>query len=152
MKKYVFVGSYDKTDMLIYASKILSLMGKKVILVDTTILKKSRYVVPTMVQENQYITSYEDIDVAIGFDSFEAIKKYQKDKFGKETEYDVAILDIDRAIAYQKFGITKQDTHFFVTSFDMYCLKKGVRGSCLYGKRRQNHKNLLYNKYVRIRR
>ncbi len=126
MKKIVFLGSYDKTDMLIYAAKILSLMGKKVVVIDTTILKKSRYVVPTMVQENQYITSFEDIDVAIGFDSFETIKQYQRNKFGKETEYDVALLDIDRAIAYQKFGITNHDMHFFVTSFDIYSLKRGV--------------------------
>lgn len=127
MKKYAFVGSYDKTDMLIYVSKILTLMGKKVILIDTTLLKKSRYIVPTMVQEKQYITTYEDIDVAIGFDSFEAIKQYQHKMFGQETKYDIAILDIDRAIAYQKFGITDKDKHFFVTSFDIFNLKRGIQ-------------------------
>ncbi len=127
MKKYVFVGSYDKTDMLIYAAKILTLMKKKVILIDTTILKKSRYVVPTMLKEKQYITSYEDIDVAIGFENFEAIRKYQIQNFGKEKEYDIALFDIDRAIAYQKFGITSQDMHFFVTSFDVYTLKRGLQ-------------------------
>lgn len=127
MKRYVFIGAYDKTDMLIYVAKILTLMGKKVILIDTTLLKKSRYIVPTMVQEKQYITTYEDIDVAIGFESFEAIKKYQREILGQETEYDIALLDIDRAIAYQKFGITKEDRHFFVTSFDVYNLKRGVQ-------------------------
>lgn len=127
MKKYVFLGSYDKTDMLLYIAKILTLMGKKVILIDTTILKKSRYIVPTMVHEKQYITSYENIDVAIGFESFDAIRKYQNNAFGGETEYDIAILDIDRAIAYQKFGIEKLDKHYFVTSFDVYNLKRGIQ-------------------------
>lgn len=127
MKKYVFIGAYDKTDMLLYVAKILTLMGKKVILIDTTILKKSRYIVPTMIQEKQYITSYEDIDVAIGFDSFETIKQYKKKIEGQEPEYDIALLDIDRAIAYQKFGITEKDRHFFVTSFDVYNLKRGVQ-------------------------
>lgn len=111
MKRIVFIGAYDKTDMLLYVAKILTLMGKKVILIDTTILKKSRYIVPTMIQEKQYITTYEDIDVAIGFESFEAIQKYQKD-FGKVEEYDIALVDIDRAIAYQKFEITAKDQHF----------------------------------------
>lgn len=127
MKKYVFIGAYDKTDMLLYVAKILTLMEKKVILVDTTTLKKSRYIVPTMVQEKQYITSYENIDVAIGFDSFEAISQYQRKNFGQETQYDIVLLDIDRAIAYQRFGITSNDVHFFVTSFDVYHLKRGIQ-------------------------
>jgi len=127
MKKVVFIGSYDKTDMLIYVSKLLTLLDKKVILIDTTLLKKSRYIVPTMVQENQYITSFEGIDIAIGFENFEAIRKYQMEHFEKVTEYDVAILDIDRAIAYEKFGIYKDDIHYFVTSFDIYNLKRGLQ-------------------------
>lgn len=127
MKKYVFIGAYDKTDMLIYIAKILTLMGKKVIVIDTTVLKKSRYVVPTMVQEKQYITSFENIDIAIGFENFQAIKQYQRQNFGKEVEYDIALLDIDRAIAYQKFDIMSEDMHFFVTSFDLYNLKRGIQ-------------------------
>lgn len=127
MKKYVFIGSYDKTDMLIYVAKILTLLGKKVILIDTTMLKKSRYIVPTMIQEKKYITTFEDIDVAIGFDSFDSIKQYQKTVLGEETKYDIALLDIDRAIAYQRFGIQKEDKHYFVTSFDIYNLKRGVQ-------------------------
>lgn len=126
MKKFVFIGSYDKTDMLIYVAKILTLMGKKVLLVDTTLLKKSRYIVPTMLQEKQYITTYENIDVAIGFENFDAITKYQA-KLGNVEKYDFALIDIDRAIAYQKFGITKDDRHFFVTSFDVFTLKRGVQ-------------------------
>ena len=127
MKRYVFIGAYDKTDMLLYVARILTLLGKKVILIDTTLLKKSRYIVPTMQQEKQYITTFEDIDVAIGFDSFEAIQRYQKQILGVETKYDVALLDIDRAIAYQKFGIQKEDRHYFVTSFDVFNLKRGIQ-------------------------
>lgn len=127
MKKNVFIGSYDKTDMLLYVAKILTLLGKKVILIDTTVLKKSRYIVPTMVHEKQYITNFQDIDVAIGFDSFESIAKYQKNILGEETKYDIALLDIDRAIAYQKFDISEKDRHFFVTSFDVYNLKRGIQ-------------------------
>ncbi len=127
MKRFIFIGAYDKTDMLIYVAKILTLMGKKVILVDTTVLKKSRYIIPTMVNEKQYVTSFEDIDIAIGFENFEAIQKYQMEKLGRTTEYDVVLFDIDRAIAYQKFAITSEDVHFFVTSFDVYNLKRGIQ-------------------------
>lgn len=127
MKKYVFIGAYDKTDMLLYVAKILTMMGKKVMLVDTTVLKKSRYIVPTMLQEKQYITTFEDIDVAIGFESFESIVQYQRKIAGRETQYDVVLLDIDRAIAYQKFNVQSEDRHFFVTSFDVFNLKRGVQ-------------------------
>ncbi len=127
MKKYVFIGTYDKTDMLLYVAKILTMMGKKVMLVDTTILKKSRYIVPTMLQEKQYITTFENIDVAIGFESFESIVQYQRKTLGRETQYDVVLFDIDRAIAYQKFNVQSEDRHFFVTSFDVFNLKRGVQ-------------------------
>lgn len=127
MKRYVFIGAYDKTDMLIYVAKILTMMGKKVMLIDTTLLKKSRYIVPTMVQEKQYITTFEDIDIAIGFESFDAIREYQEKITGKALDYDIVLLDIDRAIAYQKFGVQREDRHFFVTSFDVYNLKRGVQ-------------------------
>ena len=127
MKKYVFLGAYDKTDMLLYVAKILTMMGKKVMLVDTTILKKSRYIVPTMLQEKQYITTFENIDVAIGFESFESIVQYQRKTLGRETQYDVVLFDIDRAIAYQKFNVQSEDRHFFVTSFDVFNLKRGVQ-------------------------
>ena len=126
MKKHVFIGAYDKTDMLLYIAKLLTLLGRKVILIDTTLLKKSRYIIPTMTQENQYITTYEDIDIAIGFDGFEAIKKYQRENDRTEMEYDIALIDIDRAIAYQRFGITHYDNQYFVTSFDTYHLKRGL--------------------------
>ena len=124
MKRYVFIGAYDKTDMLLYVAKILTLMGKKIILIDTTILKKSRYIVPTMVNEKQYMTTFEGIDVAIGFENLEAIQQYQIQNYGSQTEYDVVLFDVDRAIAYQKFGITHEDIHFFVcyTSKSSTCI------------------------------
>ena len=46
MKKVGFIGAYDKTDLLLNISKILTVMGKKVILVDSTINQKAKYVVP----------------------------------------------------------------------------------------------------------
>ena len=45
MKKIAFIGSYDKTDFLLYVAKILTRMGKKVLIVDATITQKAKYVV-----------------------------------------------------------------------------------------------------------
>ena len=37
MKKVGFVGAFDKTDLVIYIAKILTVLGKRVLIVDTTI-------------------------------------------------------------------------------------------------------------------
>ena len=48
MTKVAFIGSYDKADMIIYLAKALTIAGKKVIVVDSTVLQKTRYIVPTI--------------------------------------------------------------------------------------------------------
>ena len=45
MRKIGFIGAYDKTDLIINVAKILTATKKKVLIVDATNLKKSRYIV-----------------------------------------------------------------------------------------------------------
>ena len=40
-----FIGVYDKTDLLLNIAKILTKMQKKVLIVDTTLEQKTKYVV-----------------------------------------------------------------------------------------------------------
>ena len=76
MKKIGFIGATDKTDMIVYVAKIVKEIGKKVLVIDSTILGKARYIVPTISPSRLYITSFEEIDVAVGFKSVEEIKDY----------------------------------------------------------------------------
>ena len=76
MKKIGFIGAYDKTDLIVYISKLLVENGVKVLVMDATTLQKTRYTVPCITPSKYYITTYEDIDVAIGFDDLEQIKNY----------------------------------------------------------------------------
>ena len=76
MKKIGFIGMYDKTDLLLNIAKILTTMKKKVIVVDSTIMQKAKYVVPVINPTVTYITDFEDIDVAIGFKNEKEIKDY----------------------------------------------------------------------------
>lgn len=126
MKKVAFVGSYDKTDMLLYMAKLLTIANKKVIVIDTTALQKSRYIVPTMQPLKKYITTFQAVEVAIGFENFDDIKEYQKEN-GQVEEYDYALIDIDSPRGYANFEINPGDKHYFVTSFDMYSLKRGLQ-------------------------
>lgn len=124
MKKIGFIGAYDKTDMLLNIAKILTIMKNKVLIVDSTINQKARYVVPAINPTVSYITSFEDIDVAIGFRNIEEIKKYIGAT--NDLSYDILLVDSDTAEMIDDFELNKADKNYFVTSFDIYSLKKGI--------------------------
>ena len=127
MEKIAFIGSYDKADFVIYIAKILTNIGKKVLVVDSTALQKTRYIVPTMQAPKQYITTFEDVDIAIGFQTFDQIKQYRAMDKTEEFEYDYCLLDIDSYRGYYYFGVKTEDKKYFVTSFDVYNLKRGLQ-------------------------
>ena len=107
MRKIGFIGAYDKTDMLLNIAKILTTMSKKVLIIDSTINQKAKYVVPTINPTISYVTFFEDIDVAVGFNTLEDIERYLGERI-------------------RQFNLFDADKNYFVTSFDMYSLKKGL--------------------------
>ncbi len=122
MKTIRFIGIYDKTDLLINIAKILTEMSKKVLVIDFTINQKARYIVPSIQPTISYITSYEDVDVAVGFQSIEQIQDYLGTT---KLTYDFILIDVDIA---ERIGETQNNIskNYFVTSFDVYSLKKGI--------------------------
>ena len=76
MKKIGFIGAYDKTDLILNIAKILTTMAKRILVIDSSINQKAKYVVPAIDPTVSYITSFEDIDVAIGFNDLDEIKRY----------------------------------------------------------------------------
>ncbi len=42
MKKVGFIGAYDKTDLIVYIAKALTTLGKKVLVIDSTSIRKSK--------------------------------------------------------------------------------------------------------------
>lgn len=126
MKKVGFVGVYDKTDLILSIAKILVKTGKKVLVIDTTTLQKAKYIVPNILPTRNYITSYDEIDVAIGFDNIIQIKQYIGLEENEELEYDFVLIDVDNLEGANNFEIASFDKNYFVTSFDGYSLKKGI--------------------------
>lgn len=125
MKKVGFIGGYDKTNLLLYIARILTLAEKRVLLVDASILQKTRYLIPTISPTTSYVTEFEGFDVAVGFKTMDDIMHYLGlDK--QSSEYDVILVDIDTVEAAENFGIEEFDKNCFVTDFDLYSLKKGV--------------------------
>lgn len=123
MKKIGFIGGYDKTDLILYIAKVLVEMNKKVLFVDTTITQKARYIVPCIAPSKFYITEYEKIDVAVGFNDLDGVKKYLGED---ELKYDFILIDIDDNKCFEKCEMSKATKNYFVTGFDSYSLKKGL--------------------------
>lgn len=126
MEKINFIGAYDKTDSIMYIAKILTEMKKKVIIVDATLTQKSKYVIPTVENKNEYITNYSNIDFAIGFTNYNDIKTYLGMPQSAAFTYDYMLIDIDNSDLLNNFDVYSSKTTYFVTSFDLYALKKGV--------------------------
>lgn len=126
MKKIGFIGAYDKTDLIIYIAKIITTLKKKVLVIDSTINQKARYVVPTINPTIKYITEFEEIDIAVGFSDIEDIKRYLGIAEDQEMEYDIVLIDTDNIEGFKNFKLQEAQKNYFVTSFDNYSLKKGL--------------------------
>ncbi len=126
MKKIGFIGAYDKTDLILYVSKILTTIGKKVLVIDSTVNQKARYIVPVINPTVEYVTEFEDIDIAVGFKNVEDIKKYLGLTEEQEMEYDIILIDVDNIEGFKSFELENAQKNYFVTSFDNYSLKKGL--------------------------
>ena len=126
MEKINFIGAYDKTDSIMYITKILTEMKKKVIIVDATITQKTKYVIPTIDSRSEYIANYANIDFAIGFTNYNDIKTYLGMPQSAAFTYDYMLIDIDNSDLLNNFDVYSSKKNYFVTSFDLYALKKGV--------------------------
>ena len=126
MKKIGFIGAYDKTDLILYVAKILTVLGKKVLVIDSTINQKARYIVPVINPTLRYVTEFEEIDIAVGFENIQDIKKYLGLSENQDMEYDITLIDTDDIEGFNSFGLEEAEKNYFVTSFDNYSLKKGL--------------------------
>lgn len=134
MRKIGFIGAFEKTDLIIYTAKILTELGKKVLMIDTTILQKARYIVPCIAPTRFYVTNYEGIDVAVGFENIESINEYLGNI---ELEYDIVLIDVDSYKRFDAFELMNSERLYFVTAFDSFSLKRGIE---IIGTMRQNIK------------
>lgn len=126
MKKIGFIGAYDKTDLILYVSKVLEKANKKILIIDTTVNQKSKYLVPVINPTKSYITDFEGMDIAVGFNTIEDIKRYLGLQEEEKLDYDFVIIDTDNYESVVNFNLQSSEKIFFVTSFDAYSLKKGI--------------------------
>lgn len=123
MKKIGFIGAFEKTDLIVYTAKILTESGKRVLIIDTTVLQKAKYIVPAIAPTKFYVTEYEKIDIAVGFENLETLERYLGNM---DNEYDIILIDIDSPEMFDSFNMINADKLYFVTAFDNFSLKRGI--------------------------
>ena len=131
MERIGFIGTYDKTDFIIYVARVLVELGKKVLVIDSTVNQKAKYVVPAINPTVSYVTEYEGIDVAVGFKDYSGIKRYLGMPESAMLTYDYILLDIDNPNLLGDFDIyalhgclPSANTVCFVQSALVYQQKK----------------------------
>lgn len=82
MNRILFIGACDKSDLLIYISKILTTGGYKVLLLDATYSGIYQYAVSQV--SKLKICEHDGFDIATGFDGF-----------AYDESYDYVLIDID---------------------------------------------------------
>jgi len=147
MKTIGFIGAFDKIDIMLNIAKILTLTKNKVLVIDATILQKARYIVPVINPTKSYITTFEDIDVAVGFEKIEDIKRYLAIASNEGFEYDNILIDCDNAETFEAYNLKDAEIKYFTTSFGLYSLKRGLE---IISQTNQHvvMKKLLFSRYM----
>lgn len=125
MRKVGFIGAYDKANLIMCVAKILSMKNKRVLIIDTTAEQKFKYIVPTLEPTMTYITTWEDIDIAVGFKKIEQVHNYIGTS-EEGWEYDFILMNIDDPITMSDMRVEENDINCFVTAMDLYSIKKGI--------------------------
>ena len=66
------------------------------------------------------------MDIAVGFEDYQEIERYIGQTENRKMTYDYALVNIDTMEGFDKFYNEETIKTFFVTSFDMYSIRKGL--------------------------
>jgi len=95
MKKVVFFGAPDKSHLLLVLGKLLTALGQRVLIVDSTLAQTIRGYLP-QVNAGDSLREFEGIDIATGLIT-QAQLNHSLLQAGSEAAYDVMLLDTDHA-------------------------------------------------------
>ncbi len=126
MRTVNFVGQSDKTDLMLYIAKIVKSMGCKVLYIDSFTTQKCRYIVPAIKYEEKYITTFEEIDVAVGFESHKDIVEYLNENGEDFNQYDYVFIDINSEQMVDLYNIENANTTFVISSYDKFDMFKSI--------------------------
>lgn len=118
MKVVNFIGYSDKTEIMLYVAKIVQSFGKNVLYIDSVTSQKCRYIIPAIEYEDKYVTTFEDIDIAIGFNSKKEIIDYLNSYNEDFNNYDYIFIDTNSEEMCKEFDAINSNTTFCITTYD----------------------------------
>ncbi|OWR32769.1 hypothetical protein CDO73_04000 [Saccharibacillus sp. O23] len=124
MKRILFVGDKDKTDLLFYLAKTLSESGKKTLIVDATLRSDYEYACP-VVDVSGEPREYDGFEIwtpfrSLGHDAGEALAAKAEDE-----DYDVVLYDTDHAGRLAMLPET--DLRFLLLGCEQTSLQRSLR-------------------------
>ncbi len=129
MRSVGFIGQSNNEGIILCVAKLISSFGKRVVIIDATSSQRTRYTVPcpqSIRGQEQYITQYDGVDVAIGFNNILELKKHMISQGEDFNDYEYVIINTDREEMCEEFDIKNANSIFFATTFDLSALHRGV--------------------------
>lgn len=117
MKQILFIGAHEKTDLIFYIAKLLS-VDHKVLIADVTIHQDYRFTYPK-VSESAEINQHDNFYIAENLDSYSKLEQILT-----SDEYNVILIDINNPEALRNWSSC--DEYFLVTSHDNAVLQKNI--------------------------
>ena len=118
MEQIGFIGTFDKKDLLLNIANVLALNGKKVLIVDATLMQRLKYIVPKIGNTNTYVSEFMGIDVALGFMNLGSIAQYLGNP--NSLPYDFVFVDSDNLQTISSFMIPRMAKIYLVSSYEKY--------------------------------
>lgn len=122
MKHWIFTGTCDKRELIMYLGKLLTNNGHRVLLVDASEQRKYKYSIGSH-QDNMPITEFCGIDVASGYRS-ELELFWALDASGEsELSYDYILYDLEETSFCSRETWNGADAVVWVTNYERYALE-----------------------------
>jgi len=127
MKVIGLLGYSEKVDLVTSLSKAIQIMGKTILVIDATLDKKYKYIVPSLdIIEKAYVTQFDNVDYAVGFDSMNDVENYMLDQKINISLYDYILIDIDNPKTYEFFRSRAFNYIYLVMDTSMLGYKKNL--------------------------
>lgn len=119
------IGYVDKYDMIMNLARTINIMDKSVLVVDATLDRKLKYIVPALDNIGRaYVTQYNNIDFAVGFDSMHDVENYMAEQSINIALYDFVLIDMDSARSYEFFRTRGLDKIYFFIDTSVLSIAK----------------------------
>lgn len=162
MYNILFLGACDKGGLLLWLGKILASAGKRVLIIDATVLQKYQFAIPELSanewKEGGAVIEFAGFDVASGFEhSFrdgtsihESLETFFRRNHEQYTNYDCVLVDVDHAETLEDSLLTAWggiSRYVLVSNSERYTIQRNVE---LLQKLQQqgDHLQMVHIKYM----